>query len=177
MINFELVHGDITKVKVDVIVSEGNATLVTGGGTLEQAVHKAAGPELMKECERLRYGRGGVFVGEAIIVDGFKLPAKKIILTTGPMHIGGGYGEAKSLAECYRNCLLAASEAGFTSIAFPNISCGGYAYPKREAAEIALNTLKETAKAAQSIKKIVFVCLDIENYNIYNQLLLNENTN
>ncbi|GHV19493.1 O-acetyl-ADP-ribose deacetylase [Spirochaetia bacterium] len=171
MINFELVQGDITKVKVDAIVSAGNATLVTGGGTLDQAVHKAAGPELMDECVRLRYERGGVFVGEAVIVDGFMLPAKKIILTTGPMHIGGGYGEPERLAECYRNCLLAASEAGFTSIAFPNISCGSYAYPKKEAAEIALKTLKETADAATSIQKIIFVCLDPENYNIYKQLL------
>ena len=125
----------------------------------------------MQEFVRLRHERGGVFVGEAIIVDGFKLPAKKIILTTGPMHIGGGYGEAQSLACCYSNCLLAADEAGLTSIAFPNISCGSYAYPKKEAALIAIETLKEGASKTTSVQKVVFVCFDVENYNIYKALL------
>ncbi|GMO57765.1 MAG: O-acetyl-ADP-ribose deacetylase [Termitinemataceae bacterium] len=171
MTEIEVVHGDITKQKTDAIVSAGNATLVTGGGTLDRAVRAAAGPQLMECFSRIRNERGGCFVGEAIVVDGFDLFAKKIILTTGPMYMGGKNGEPQALAECYKNCLLAAYQEGCQSIAFPNISTGAYAYPKSDAANVAIKTVREILTEISPIKKIVFVCFDEQNYKIYKELL------
>ncbi|GMO24009.1 MAG: O-acetyl-ADP-ribose deacetylase [Termitinemataceae bacterium] len=171
MAYIELVFGDITKQQTDAIVKCANATLVTGGGTLDAAIHKAAGQALMEDCKRIRYEMGGCPTGEAVVSNAYNLHCKKIIHTTGPMYLGGKWAEDKSLASCYVSCLNAAQKEGLKSIAFPCISCGTFAYPPRAACEIAIKTVRSTLPSTPCIEKVVFVCIDEENYLIYKELL------
>jgi O-acetyl-ADP-ribose deacetylase (regulator of RNase III) len=162
----ELLRGDITKVAVDAIVNAANTTLLGGGG-VDGAIHRAAGPELLEECRSL----GGCRPGEAKITRGYRLPARFIIHTVGPFWNGGKKGEAEVLANCYRNSLVIAAKNGVKTITFPAISCGAYRYPIAEAAKIAVATTQEFLPARSEIEKVTFVVLDDEIFAIYRELL------
>ncbi|MDR2480549.1 MAG: O-acetyl-ADP-ribose deacetylase [Treponema sp.] len=171
----ELIQGDITRLKIDVIVNAANSSLMGGGG-VDGAIHRAAGPRLLAECARIAGERrdipgGPCPAGDAVMTAAYSLPCKKVIHTVGPVWHGGGRGEAETLASCYRKCLLLAEEAGFTSIAFPNISTGVYGYPKNKAAAIAVEAVRNTLGQTPGISRVVFVCFDRENYGLYRELL------
>ena len=161
----ELFKGDITKLKVDAIVNAANKTLLGGGG-VDGAIHRAAGPELLTECRSLN----GCETGDAKITRGYKLPAKFVIHTVGPVWHGGKSGESEKLASCYRRSLEVAIENGVKTIAFPNISTGVYGYPKKEAAEIAVMEVRRFLEISTFIEKVIFCVFDDENYNIYSKL-------
>jgi O-acetyl-ADP-ribose deacetylase (regulator of RNase III) len=135
-----LVKGDITKQQVDAIVNAANTGLVGGGG-VDGAIHRAGGPAIMAECDRIRAQHGGCPTGTAVITTAGKLPAKHVIHTAGPRWRGGSSGEPELLASCYRSCLELAEAQGLRTVAFPSISTGIYGYPVEEAAEIALRTV------------------------------------
>ena len=166
MSKIQLHRGDITQLNVDAIVNAANKSLLGGGG-VDGAIHRAAGPELLKECRQLN----GCETGDAKITKGYNLPAKYVIHTVGPVYNGGKYNEAVKLASCYRRSLEVALQNGVKSIAFPNISTGIYGYPKQEAAEIATQTVKDFLANNHEIAELVFCVFDEENYNIYNNLL------
>jgi O-acetyl-ADP-ribose deacetylase (regulator of RNase III) len=161
----ELLRGDITKVAVDAIVNAANATLLGGGG-VDGAIHRAAGPELLEECRPL----GGCRPGKAKITRGYRLPARFIIHTVGPFWNGGKRGEAEVLANCYRNSLGVAVKNGVKTIAFPAISCGAYRYPIAEAAKIAVAITQEFLQTHSEMEKIIFVVLNDEILAIYREL-------
>jgi O-acetyl-ADP-ribose deacetylase (regulator of RNase III) len=175
MAGIELVQGDITKLKVDVIVNAANSSLMGGGG-VDGAIHRAAGPELPDECRRIAEERRGLAggpcpAGDAVITGAGRLPCKRVIHTVGPVWHGGGRGEAELLASCYRKSLLLAGKEGLASIAFPNISTGVYGYPKDKAAGIAVTTVKKTLEETAGISRVLFVCFDRENFDLYRSLL------
>jgi O-acetyl-ADP-ribose deacetylase (regulator of RNase III) len=147
-----LVRGDITKLAVDAIVNAANTTLLGGGG-VDGAIHRAAGPELLAECRAL----GGCRPGEAKISRGYSLPARFVIHTVGPVWSGGNRREPETLANCYRNSLSVAVAHDVRTIAFPAISCGAYRYPIPAAAEIAVVTTKEFLRENNSITEVTFV--------------------
>lgn len=167
----EVIKGDITKMHVDAIVNAANTSLLGGGG-VDGAIHKAAGPELLEECRSLN----GCPTGEARITGGYALPASHVIHTPGPIWRGGAFNEAMLLADSYRNCMQLASDKGLRSIAFPNISTGVYGFPKRYAAEIAVKEVRNFLKTDQSIIKVMFVCFDNSNFHHYKELLRSEGT-
>jgi O-acetyl-ADP-ribose deacetylase (regulator of RNase III) len=153
----EIVEADITKLDVDAIVNAANKTLLGGGG-VDGAIHRAAGPELRAACEKLR----GCETGEAKITPGFRLKARHVIHTVGPVWGGGERGEDHLLAACYRNSLALASDHGLASIAYPAISTGAYGFPPDRAALIALRTVLANLDEAASIERIVFACFGAE---------------
>jgi O-acetyl-ADP-ribose deacetylase (regulator of RNase III) len=168
MTELKLTRGDITKLEVDAIVNAANTSLLGGGG-VDGAIHRAAGPDLVFECRMLQ----GCEVGEAKMTKGYKLPAKHIIHTVGPVWNGGEKNEEELLRNAYRNSLKLALENGVKTIAFPNISTGIYHFPKEKAAEIAIVTVREYTKAhPEALEEVIFVCFDEENYGIYEKLLL-----
>lgn len=168
MPKIELIKADITQLEVDAIVNAANNSLLGGGG-VDGAIHRAAGPQLLTECSAI----GGCPTGEARITKGYDLKAKHVIHTVGPVYQGGNNNECILLANCYRNSLKLAVENGCGSIAFPNISTGIYGFPKEEAAEIAIHEVKLFLSSNNLIKQVIFCCYDNENYSIYNKILQN----
>ncbi|MEJ5263690.1 MAG: O-acetyl-ADP-ribose deacetylase [Bacteroidales bacterium] len=167
MVKITLLQGDITRMEVDAIVNAANTTLLGGGG-VDGAIHAAAGPDLLAECRTL----GGCPTGEAKVTRGYRLPARYIIHTVGPIWRGGHNNEEMLLRSCYENALKRAEELQIETIAFPNISTGVYAFPKQRAAEIALDVLNQYAKKKDTtLKEIFLVCFDLENYQIYKRLM------
>jgi O-acetyl-ADP-ribose deacetylase (regulator of RNase III) len=162
----DIVRGDITTFDVDAIVNAANTTLLGGGG-VDGAIHRAAGPELLAECRAL----GGCRSGEAKLTQGHRLPARFVIHTVGPVWTGGKRSEPQILANCYRNSLQLAVTNRIKTIAFPAISCGAYGYPIREAARIAVETTREFLATDDKIDKVTFVVASDEILRAY-QLLL-----
>jgi len=166
-VSIQLLQGDITKLKVDVIVNAANNSLLGGGG-VDGAIHKAAGTELLKECKTLN----GCNTGKAKLTKAYQLPSSHIIHTVGPIWNNGQSNEEELLSSCYRECLEIAKKEQFKTIAFPNISTGIYGFPKSQAAEIALREVSTFSKLCDFPLTIYFVCYDIENYELYRQKLL-----
>jgi O-acetyl-ADP-ribose deacetylase (regulator of RNase III) len=162
----ELIQGDITKLKVDAIVNAANPSLLGGGG-VDGAIHRAAGPGLLEVCRLL----GGCETGEAKITKGYKLPARFVIHTVGPVWGVGDCNEAELLASCYRKSLAQATVHDCQTIAIPNISTGIYHFPKELAAEIAIREVRNYLSANTIPEKVIFVCFDDENFAIYQQML------
>jgi O-acetyl-ADP-ribose deacetylase (regulator of RNase III) len=162
----QVVQGDITKLDVDAIVNAANTTLLGGGG-VDGAIHRTAGSELLAECRML----GGCRPGEAKITRGYRLPARFVIHTVGPVWRGGKHDEARTLANCYRNSLQVALENRIKTIAFPAISCGAYDYPIEEAAQIALETTREFLAVTDEIQKVIFVVWGEDIYEAYRRIL------
>lgn len=163
-----LLHDDITTLKVDAIVNAANRTLLGGGG-VDGAIHRAAGPELLTECRSLN----GCNTGDAKITKAYRLPARFVIHTVGPVWHGGNQKEDALLASCYQRSLMLAAGHQCHEIAFPNISTGIYRFPKERAAKIALQSVTDFLKHHEIPQKVYFVCFDLENYRIYQQLLQN----
>lgn len=157
----EILKGDITKLTVDAIVNAANRTLLGGGG-VDGAIHRAAGPELLDECKIL----GGCNTGDAKITKGYKLPAKYVIHTVGPVWYGGNKNEDNLLANCYKRSLEIAMQNGIKTIAFPAISTGAYGFPIERAAKIAFNSVSEFLKDNNSIEKVIFVCFSQIDFDI-----------
>jgi O-acetyl-ADP-ribose deacetylase (regulator of RNase III) len=151
----EIVQGDITKLKVDAIVNAANTSLLGGGG-VDGAIHRASGPELLAECRKL----GGCPTGEAKITRGYKLPAKWVIHTAGPIWRGGNHHEDELLAECYRKSLALARRHEAKSVAFPAISTGAYGFPAERASQIALREIQQFLEANDTPERVIVVCFD-----------------
>jgi O-acetyl-ADP-ribose deacetylase (regulator of RNase III) len=162
----EIARGDITKLQIDAIVNAANTTLLGGGG-VDGAIHRAAGPELLEECRTL----GGCKPGEAKLTRGYRLPGRFVIHTVGPIWTGGKHGEPQILANCYRNSLQLAAENGVKTIAFPAISCGAYGYPIQEAGQIAVKTTGEFLAKEDKIEKVIFVLWSEDIYEAYRHVL------
>lgn len=173
MSDIVLVRGDITKLEVDAIVNAANSSLMGGGG-VDGAIHRAAGPELLEECKRIVAEIGSCPPGNAVITGSGRLACKYVIHAVGPIWKGGNYLEQELLKQAYWNSLKLAKEYRLKSIAFPNISTGAYGFPKELASEIAITTVKTFLKDNPEIEKIVFVCFDEENYQIYKSKLLSD---
>ena len=166
MSRIEIIRGDITKQAVDAIVNAANCSLLGGGG-VDGAIHRAAGPELLAECRTLH----GCETGRAKITKGYRLPAKYVIHTPGPVWHGGGYGEEALLAACYRSCLELASENGCKTVDFPSISTGVYHFPLEKAAAIAVGTIAAYLNAHPEIERVRMVCFDARTESFYTDAL------
>ena len=162
----EILRGDITTLGVDAIVNAANTTLLGGGG-VDGAIHRAAGPELLAECRML----GGCRPGEAKITRGYRLPARFVIHTVGPVWRGGKHGEPETLANCYRNSLQLAVKNEIKTVAFPAISCGAYGYPSKEAARIAFKATREFLAVNDNPQKVIFVVWGEDVYDAYREAL------
>ncbi|HLH69539.1 MAG TPA: O-acetyl-ADP-ribose deacetylase [Candidatus Dormibacteraeota bacterium] len=159
----EAVRGDITRETVDAIVNAANRSL-RGGGGVDGAIHRAAGPELLEACRRL----GGCETGDAVATPGFKLPARWVIHAVGPVWHGGDRGEPELLASCYRRSLEVADQLGARSVAFPAISTGAYGFPRELAAQIAVETIRSTPSSVELVRLVAF---DEPTYRLYQRLL------
>ena len=157
-----IVQGDITKLEVDAIVNAANNSLLGGGG-VDGAIHRAAGPDLLEETRKI----GGCPTGEARVSDGYNLPARWVIHTVGPVWKGGRQNEAKLLADCYKNSLRAAVEKGAETVAFPAISTGVYGFPLKKATEIAMGETKRFLEMNEYPNQVIFVCFSEEALSIY----------
>ncbi len=166
MTKISLLRGDITKLEVDAIVNAANKTLLGGGG-VDGAIHRAAGKKLLEECRQLN----GCETGDARITKGYQLPAQFVIHTVGPVYNGGKYNEAEKLASCYQRSLEIAVDNNIESVAFPNISTGVYGYPKAEAAQIAIQTVKAFLETHSQLQEVIFCVFDDENYRLYDGLI------
>ena len=161
----KIIQGDITKLAVDAIVNAANSSLLGGGG-VDGAIHRAAGPELLHECRLL----GGCKTGQAKITKGYNLPAKYIIHTVGPVYNGGAHGVAELLYSCYRNSLELAMKNGVKSIAFPCISTGIFGYPFDDACKIALRAIDDFLRQDDSISEVLLVCFGEADYKRYHEI-------
>jgi O-acetyl-ADP-ribose deacetylase (regulator of RNase III) len=169
IITMKAVQADITTLKVDAIVNAANESLLGGGG-VDGAIHDAAGPELLEKCRLLH----GCKTGDAKITGGYRLPAKHVIHTVGPVWRGGQHGENTLLASCYRRSLQLACEHGIKSVAFPCISTGVYGYPADQAAEIAVHMVRETQQSLPYEVDVTFCCFSHRDYETYSLLLQND---
>ncbi len=163
---FKVLQGDITKEKVEAIVNAANESLLGGGG-VDGAIHRAAGPGLLAECRTL----GGCPTGQARITSGYKLPARYVIHTVGPVWSGGNAGEDDLLASCYRSCFELVEQHGIRSVAFPAISCGAYGYPLERAAAIALEAIRSFLQSNHEVERVHVVCYTSDVYDAYWGLL------
>ena len=161
----QILQGDITKQEVDAIVNAANTSLLGGGG-VDGAIHKAAGPELLEETRKI----GGCPTGEARVSKGYRLPAKWVIHTVGPVWTGGHKNEEELLASCYRNSFAAARELGVKTIAFPSISTGAYGFPLQRATEIAMEESKKCLATDKTLSMVIFVCFGDKVYNTYQEV-------
>ena len=166
MPNIEIILGDITRQSVDAIVNAANCSLLGGGG-VDGAIHRAAGPELLAECRSLH----GCETGKAKITKGYRLPAKYVIHTPGPVWHGGGYGEPELLASCYRSCLELAAQNGCETVDFPSISTGVYHFPLDKASEIAIGTIAAYLRENPEIRRVRMVCFDLRTKAFYDRAL------
>ena len=162
MLRLKVMKGDIAKQKVDAVVNAANQSLLGGGG-VDGAIHRAAGPQLGAECATL----GGCDTGDAKITNGYNLPAKYVIHTVGPVWMGGGHNETDLLASCYRRCLAIAEEYDLKSVAFPAISCGVFGYPLDRAAVVALGEIKRFLETNTTLERLLVVCFDDDVYDAY----------
>jgi O-acetyl-ADP-ribose deacetylase (regulator of RNase III) len=162
----ELILGDITRLAVDAIVNAADTSLLGGGG-VDGAIHRAAGPELLAECRALN----GCPTGQAKLTRGYRLPARYVIHTVGPVWQGGGQGEDELLADCYRNSLMRAEEIGAGSVAFPSISTGVYGFPIERAAPIAVRSVRQVLAQPGRLKKVILVTFSEPDYNVYQTVL------
>jgi len=162
MADIQILQGDITQLKTDAIVNAANTSLLGGGG-VDGAIHRAAGPALLEACRKL----GGCKTGQAKITPGFKLPARYVIHTVGPVWHGGDHGEADLLKGCYENSLQLASGHQLSSVAFPAISTGVYGYPFQAASRIALETAKSFLQQPGSVTQVIFVLFSQKDYQAF----------
>lgn len=164
-----VLQGDITREKSDAIVNAANAQLAGGGG-VDGAIHRAAGPELMRECDKIRAAQGGCPTGSAVITAAGNLPCRYVIHAVGPVWRGGGHHEEQLLASVYRKSLELAEQYQLRTLAFSNISTGVYGFPKPRAAEIVAKVMAEFALHVKSLAEVRFICHDRENLEIYRRL-------